>query len=272
MERSHRFSFGAELARLAAAVLALCVITACQAESDKPSVVYLGGPALGTWLSPAGAGGQDGVAGAAPLGGIGGTEAGTGVLPSGGAGGLSGAGSAAAGEGGIGGMGQTGGTGGGDSGTGGGAGTSGGAGTVATGLSSLAFDVQTLSQGGKYSPRNVGAIWIETSGGDFVKTLEVWAERRAGELTRWRNETSSNRVDAVSGATLRSHAVHRVTWDLSDVSGNPVGPGDYKIVIEATDRDSTGASHEVAFTLGADPQVITPADGSAFSSMSLTLE
>jgi len=207
------------------------------------------------------------------------------MLPSGGASGLSGAGGAAAGQGGGSGSGQTGGTGGGDAsaggtsgmgqtgGTGGGdAGAGGSAGTAATGASSLAFDVLTRSQGGKYSPKNIGAIWIETSGGDFVKTLEVWAQRRAGHLTRWKNETGSSRVDAVSGATLRSHTVHRVTWDLSDLSGNPVGPGDYKVVIEATDRDSTGASQEIAFTIDGAPQVITPPDGAAFSSISLTLE
>src|SRR5690349_11862818 len=226
MERTRRFSFDAKLARHSSWVVALFVITACQAESAKPNVTYLGGPALGPWLSTAGEGGQAGAAGAAPQGGVGAPEAGAG----------------------------------------------GGAGMSATGPSSLAFDVLTHSQGGKYSPKNIGAIWIETSGGDFVKTLEVWAQRRAGHLTRWKNETGSNRVDAVSSATLRSHVVHNVTWDLSDVSGNAVEPGDYKLVIEATDRDSTGASQEIPFTLGTEPQVITPPDASAFSSMSLTLE
>lgn len=141
----------------------------------------------------------------------------------------------------------------------------------ASGLTSLSFDVLTHSLGGRYSPKNVGAIWIESSNGTFVKTLEVWAERRARYLTRWNREASASRVDAVTSATLRSHVTHNASWDLTNASGQEVAPGDYKVVIEITDHDGTGASHEVPFTVG-DPMTKSAPDVAAFTAMSLTLE
>jgi len=180
--------------------------------------------------------------------------------------GMSGAGMSGAGMGGTSGAGMAG-----ASGTAGEAGAGGVSGASAASVSTLAFDVLTRSQGGKYSPKNIGAIWIETSDGQFIKTLEVWADRRARYLSRWNSEAGASRVDAVSGATLRSHATHSVTWDLTDESGGAVAPGEYKIVVEATDRDATGASHEVPFTLG-EPLTTAAPDTSAFSAMSVTLQ
>lgn len=40
------------------------------------------------------------------------------------------------------------------------------------------FTVRTTTPGGNFSPRNIGAIWIEDSNGQFVKTLKRWADRR----------------------------------------------------------------------------------------------
>jgi len=38
---------------------------------------------------------------------------------------------------------------------------------------------------GRYSPRNCGAVWIETKEGEFVKTIERWCGFRAYYLERW---------------------------------------------------------------------------------------
>jgi hypothetical protein len=203
---------------------------------------------------------------------VGGTGAGA-IGGVGAIGGQGGADMVAAGEGGAGGGvgGIAGGAMAGMGGAGGEGGQGSGSGMGVASVAMLSFAVLTQSQGGKYSPKNIGAIWIETSSGEFVKTLEVWAERRARYLTRWNREAGASRVDAVSGATLRSHATHSVAWDLTDEAGNPVAPGDYKVIVEATDRDATGASHEVPFTLG-EPMTLAAPDASAFSAMSLTLQ
>lgn len=131
---------------------------------------------------------------------------------------------------------------------------------------------RTHSQGGEYAPRNIGAIWIANASGGFVKTLEVWAQRRAGDLTKWGIETFSNRVDAISSATLSSHRQHQVSWDMTNASGAAVPDGDYQIIIELTDHDGSGKWKAVPFTLNGTPQSLTPAADSNFSAMQVTIQ
>jgi hypothetical protein len=143
--------------------------------------------------------------------------------------------------------------------------------TSALGVDGLQFQVLTVTLNGKYSPKNIGAIWIETSGGKFVKTLEVWAGIRARWLARWRSEAGSNRVDAVSSATLPNHVTHHASWNLTDVNRTPVAAGAYKVVVEMTDHDGTGDSTEVPFSL-ADPLMQAPSDAAHFVDMALTVQ
>ena len=135
----------------------------------------------------------------------------------------------------------------------------------------LRFTVLTKTLNGRYSPKNIGAIWIERASGEFVKTLELWAATRVRWLARWRAESGSNKVDAVTSATLRSHMMHTASWNLTDASRNAVAPGDYKVVVEMTDHDGTGDSTEVPFTVG-DPLMLTPSDQTHFVNMTLSLE
>ena len=252
------------------ALFVLLALAGCEAPADDPVVRYGESPALGTWASKtvepavddsAGAAGSSTMAGAGPsptdAAGSGDPGGGTEpVLPTGQAGQAA----------------QTEGSGG----TGAPAGQGGSAGMDVVviselGLGSLQFQVLTKTLEGKYSPKNVGAIWLETSSGAFVKTLEVWAAKRARYLSRWRSEAGGNSVDAITGATLRSHVTHDASWDLTDVDGATVMPGDYKVVVEITDHDGPGDSTEVAFTLG-DPLMISPPDQDHFVDMALTVE
>jgi hypothetical protein len=136
----------------------------------------------------------------------------------------------------------------------------------------LSFSVLTKSLAGRYAPRNIGAIWIEDAGGKWVKTLAVWAFIRERYLTRFRTASTGNRVDAVAGATLSQHTTHSVTWDLADANGTPVPDGDYRVVIETTDRDATGDSTEVVFTKGPLPVVLMPPDVTHYVNMTLALQ
>jgi hypothetical protein len=137
----------------------------------------------------------------------------------------------------------------------------------------MTFSVLTHSQGGNYSPRNVGAIWIENSSGAFVKTLAAWAGQRLNHLTKFAAEAADNRVDAVTSATIGSHVTHTVTWNLKDANGNPAPDGDYKVVVECTDRNSpAGAFNVASFTKGAMPQTITVPDATYFTGMKITLQ
>jgi hypothetical protein len=158
----------------------------------------------------------------------------------------------------------------------GGSGTGPGTGGMGDGATqttlTLTFDVTTVSQGGRYAPRNVGAIWIETQSNAFVKTLEVWARTRGRYLTRFNSEASGNRVDAVTSATLRQYAMHHATWDLTDVNGSVMPAGDYKILIEVTDHDGTGKSAEVPFSLRNEPMTLKPPDQQYYTGMQIVMQ
>ncbi|HEX7477768.1 MAG TPA: hypothetical protein VF331_08175, partial [Polyangiales bacterium] len=143
-------------------------LAACQPDGP-PSVAFGSAAPVGTWQpqSSASAGGQAQGGGGGTVGPTGGVSdpgngmpnAGSGV-PAAGVGG----GTAGLGDAGVGGSAGGGGVTSTDAGVGDGGGPAVDAGTGSTGaLSSMTFSVLTHSQGGNYSPRNVGAIWVENS-------------------------------------------------------------------------------------------------------------
>ena len=148
------------------------------------------------------------------------------------------------------------------------------AGGAPSDLSSVTFDVTTAPQGGKYQPKNIGAIWIQNGSGQFVKSLEVWAKTRRRYLTKYNAAVggTSAAIDVTASATLSSHKTHHVSWNLKDKSGAAVPAGKYSMWIEVTDADATGKSYSVDFDTSAGTQSITPADATGFGSMALKLQ
>ncbi len=112
------------------------------------------------------------------------------------------------------------------------------------------FKVRTTSPGGNFSPKNIGAIWIEDANGNFVRTLQVWAERRIQYLYTWNNRTGANKTDAVTGATLSTHQSHKVSWNVKDANGNDVPNGVYTMRIELTDQHAQGPLGSYTFPVG----------------------
>lgn len=144
-----------------------------------------------------------------------------------------------------------------------------GAGTV----QSVTFDVTTVAQGGKYAPKNIGAIWIEDESGAYVRSIEVWAGIRKRDLRQYVSKLGGRKdTDVTTSATLRAHRAHEVTWDLKDSSGAVVPAGAYKLYVEVTDREGAGQTYSVAFDTSQGTQIITPAGSSYYNSMSLKLE
>jgi hypothetical protein len=152
-------------------------------------------------------------------------------------------------------------------------GSSGGAPTCedVSDLSSLDVIVRTSSAGGRYAPRNVGAIWIEDADGAFVKTLARWGSLRAKWLQRWSESATGDLTDAVTSATLARHQTHEVSWDLTDLSGCEVAHGDYALLLELADRSGTGQTESMAFTKQDGGTTVTPEDTKSFHDMSLVL-
>jgi hypothetical protein len=287
-----------------ACVLASC-IEARGAESEGQASFVSGLPSASTdYQALSGAGGA---AGAMLPAGAGGTNAGAGgAMASGGAGG-------AMATGGAGGAIATGGTSGGTSGAGGTSGMSGGAGgasgaggssgAMASGGAggsggsagsggastpgTLTLDFMSVGNDGEYAPRNVGAVWVETASGQFVKTLKRWAGIRAGHLTQWTEASggwgggfffasgggSPDELDAITAATLRTHQTHSISWDMQDPAGMVVPDGSYRIVIEVTESErEASVSEAIDLEKGATPVSLSLPSGASFSGLTLRYE
>jgi hypothetical protein len=140
----------------------------------------------------------------------------------------------------------------------------------------LSVSVTTSSPGGRYSPRNIGAIWISDGNDRFIKTLNVWAAQRAKYLTRWNAATAAasvpgNRTDAISGATKGSHGVRTASWNCTNFAAKPVADGPYKICFELTDYDGPGPYDCVTLSKSPAPVTLTPADVASFKARKLEL-
>jgi hypothetical protein len=159
------------------------------------------------------------------------------------------------------------------------AGTSGGAGTRDAGAPPpppnmdpvgatchLDVSVTTKDTGrGSYAPRNVGAIWIETSAGKFIKSLNVWAAKRIDHLGRWNSSTtaaglSRNRVDAVTAATMSGHGTRTGSWNCTDTNKQLVSNGAYQVCFDLNDTNSSSKSDCVPITIGKTATTVMPAD------------
>ncbi len=135
----------------------------------------------------------------------------------------------------------------------------------------------TSEAGGNYAPRNIVAMWIEDNQGNFVKTLLAYAANRKTHLNTWEASTTAagspfNTVDAITGATKNTHATRTCNWNGTDVDGNVVADGTYRLRMELTDKNSTGNFSTFTFTKGPNPENQTPANVPSFSSISIGWE
>ncbi len=160
--------------------------------------------------------------------------------------------------------------------------SSGGSGTGGTttvsGKCSFTFDVTTVTAGSGFAPYNVGAIWISTGAGSFVRTLDEWGSAlRIVNATAWETASKGNTVDAVTGATRRTDGPLSVHWDCTDMSNNPLPAGPYTISVTFAENDAgffAPPPHiaTVNFSIGAGPVMLTPPDQANFTQMSLTIQ
>lgn len=139
----------------------------------------------------------------------------------------------------------------------------------------LVVTLKTASYGGKFAEKNIGAIWITDAQDRFVKTLELWADKRKRHLVKWNAASQGNVVDAVTGATSRMHVTHTAKWNCTDVNGATVADGVYRVYVEFTeDNSSSGAPpgkwFVAEFTKGPSNQTVTPPDQPYFKGIRLT--
>jgi hypothetical protein len=134
----------------------------------------------------------------------------------------------------------------------------------------LVFQVTTVTFNGSYAPRNVGAIWISDANARFVKSLNVWAQKRIRHLTQWESVAMGNTVDAVTSATAGSHGTRTGKWNCTGLDHQPVPDGKYSINVEFTERNSTGRlMAPLSFVKGAGPVSLMPPDQANFKGIRL---
>ena len=144
----------------------------------------------------------------------------------------------------------------------------------------LSVEFTSVGPGGRYAPRNCGAVWIEDEGGNFVKTIERWTAIRDRYLENWTRasggwgfsffgNTSDNpdQVDVVTAGTLSRHQMHMSTWNMKNVDGEVVPDGNYTVVVEVTEG-SSGVGR-VDFVKGPMDQMLT-GDSPVFNNMKVT--
>jgi flagellar hook assembly protein FlgD len=129
----------------------------------------------------------------------------------------------------------------------------------------LTFTVKTITNNSTYSPKNVLAIWIKDSQGNFVVSRKVMAGTRKQHLVKWNASSLGNAVSATTGATLTSHQVHTITWDGKNAAGTDMPDGIYQVWVEyvstnAATNGNQGPSMSVEFTKGTAVQHLTPAN------------
>jgi hypothetical protein len=139
-----------------------------------------------------------------------------------------------------------------------------------TGMPKLTVDFTTVTFKGQYAPKNVGAVWITNDQDVFVKTLERWAVKRSKYLVKWKAASNANVVDAVTGATRSQHGPHSLSWDGTDVSGDLVPDGTYRVYMEFTEKNGAGPWTSIDVVKGASPADITPANLAAFTGQHVT--
>jgi hypothetical protein len=140
-------------------------------------------------------------------------------------------------------------------------------------VSGLMFNFTTEPVGGRYKPKNIGAVWISDSSGKLIKSLEVWAFLRLRYLTKYASVRGAARPDVTASATLPNHTKpHMASWDLKDTTGATVPPGKYTLNAELTDQDATGKSMSVDFDLSAGALTLMPPNSTGFTQMQLVLK
>jgi tetratricopeptide (TPR) repeat protein len=99
------------------------------------------------------------------------------------------------------------------------------------------------------------AVWVETSTGEFVKTVYVsgfsgFAKEQQINLPVWSSTSDFMDVDGVTAASI-DRGEHIYVWDLKDYNGNRVQPGDYVVKVEVSYWPSMKYQMaEAAFTVG----------------------
>lgn len=125
----------------------------------------------------------------------------------------------------------------------------------------MSITFTSTPNGGTYAPKSVLATWIESSGGEFIKTIDRKSADETNRLVAWRAMAGQQDTDAVSGATRDNHKTPvTATWSIDPALPN----GIYNIRVETADSNAVdpGQNHQATFQFekNGTASITTPTD------------
>jgi len=135
----------------------------------------------------------------------------------------------------------------------------------------LTFSFTPVSHSGTWGEKHVLAVWIQDNSDNFIKTeFRYWGNGTDDHLPNWKTNSNENVTDAITGATLTSYSTKSFTWDGSDLSGNLLADGDYKITIEECwSHGPNNVTKSFSFTKNGTESHISPEDDADFMNVSI---
>ena len=136
---------------------------------------------------------------------------------------------------------------------------------VASGEVVITFNYEKQSG----SASNQYAVWVEDMNGNYINTLYAtqWTAKgghatRPDSIALWVEKSSITSmsdyyVDAISGATPKSSGSQSYAWNLKDINGDTVLPGEYIIFVEGTLRWKNYVLYSGIITIGDIPDTIS---------------
>jgi hypothetical protein len=108
-----------------------------------------------------------------------------------------------------------------------------------------------------YAPRNVGAVWVTTPSGAFVRTITAWGPGYWEFAQTWLMQSQGSRVDIMTTATRSNHQRPvEANWDCRDSDLKLVAAGSYRMNFEYTEAEHQGplltGDRALSFELGKD--------------------
>jgi hypothetical protein len=140
----------------------------------------------------------------------------------------------------------------------------------------MAVTLTTVTTNLEYAPHNIGAVWIAAADGKYLKSLEVWANRRMSHLDHWVTVTGAagrdrDTVDAITSATLSRHTTHTSSWDCTSAAGATMVQGTYQLCMEMNESNDAPVAYQcVKFDHGGKAFKLMPPDTQYFKGRSLS--
>ena len=135
---------------------------------------------------------------------------------------------------------------------------------VMPGEIAIAFDYEKISG----TASNQFAVWIEDMNGNYINTVFAtqWTagggyKNRPDSVALWAEKSDiasmpDYYVDAIAGATPKVSGRQSYIWNLKDINGSTVSPGEYKFFVEGTLRWKNYVLYSGVITIGDVPDTL----------------